>query len=87
MNNTVNKYKEIGLDNNIFSGRNGFKVLPPLMINSNNNRAHSINRNFDLDLIKGDTDKYTRLMNENQKKTVPQLDGDQNLNKMPRLAL
>jgi hypothetical protein len=64
-NNTVNKYKDLGLETISFDEKNKSNLLPPLT-----NRAQSINRNFDLDLIRGDADKYSNRRNENRKKSV-----------------
>ena len=55
--NTVNKYQELGLAD---IENRASKLLPPLL-GDTRGRANSINKKFDLDLLKGDTEKYTKM--------------------------
>ena len=61
--NTVNKYQELGIED---LENRAKKLLPPLL-GAPQARARSITRNFDLDLLKGDTEKYAKIQNEKRK--------------------
>ena len=78
---TINKYR--GTD------EKGANTLPPLMI-APNLRANSINRDFDIALLKGETanEKFSKIQNGSKKTNTlqnSQIDGG--FNQMPRIAL